>query len=97
MDKDKQAAQAGFVFVRECFKYEESVGYLLSNGVVGILDKTTGTSCVFEFGQQFYFKIERGGKPLKKQVPEDNYSDKDLLQLFHFKAFFIQKYSLFKL
>ena len=91
------AAEEDFVFLRECFKYEDSVGYLLSNGVVGILDKKDGTGCVFEFGEQFYYRVERGGKPMKKQVPEDHESDGLLVRLFHFKAFFVQKYSLFKL
>jgi hypothetical protein len=31
------------------------------------------------------------------QVPEDCSEDKSLLRLFHFKSFFIEKYSLFKL
>jgi hypothetical protein len=44
-----------WVFVRECFRFEDSIGYLLSNGVVGSLSKSTGVSLVFEFGQEYYW------------------------------------------
>ena len=87
----------GWVFVRQCFKYQDSIGYLLSNGVVGSLNKPTGVSLVFQFGQQYYWELRPKEKPLRRQVPEDCSEDRALLRLFHFKAFFIEKYSLFKM
>lgn len=46
-EEGKGGKGMGWVFVRECFKFEESIGYLLSNGVVGSLNKCTGASLVF--------------------------------------------------
>lgn len=83
--------------MRECFKYEESVGYLLSNGIVGSLNKNSNTCLTFEFGQEYYYTARKGEKPSRKQLPETYEEDAELARLFHFKAFFIAKYSLFKL
>jgi len=37
--KPNKKVSVAFVFVRECFKFDTTVGYLLSNGVVGSFNK----------------------------------------------------------
>jgi hypothetical protein len=41
--------------------------------------------------------ITDGAKVVKQQIPENYDDNPDLIRLFHFKSFFIEKYSLFKL
>lgn len=65
--------------------------------MVGSLHKPTGVNLIFEFGQEYYWELKLKEKPVRRQVPEDCSEDRALLRLFHFKAFFIEKYSLFKL
>jgi hypothetical protein len=51
---------------------------------------------IFEFGQEYYYTVE--GKNVKKtQVPENSEGDPNLMLLLHFRAFFVTKYSLFKM
>ncbi len=41
--------------------------------------------------------IQEGSKAQKHQVPQNYEDNLDLMRLFHFKSFFVEKYSLFKL
>ena len=85
------------MFIRECFRYESAFGYLLSNGIVGCFNKENQTNLIFEFGQEYYYTVEKNEKSRKQQVPEDNDGDRNLMLLLHFRAFFVTKYSLFKM
>ena len=60
-----------FVYIRECFFSDETIGYLLSNGVVGIFYKNTGMNVVLEYGSANYYIIYKNNqdKPLKKPLP----------------------------
>lgn len=49
--------------------FEDTVGYLLSNGVVGSMSKTTGVNIVFEFGQEYYWELKPKEKSVRRQVP----------------------------
>ena len=41
--------------------------------------------------------VKEGRKAVKEQVPENLEGNNQLMLLFHFKSFFVTKYSLFKL
>ena len=41
--------------------------------------------------------LQEGSKVQKHQVPQNYEDNADLMRLFHFKSFFVEKYSLFKL
>ena len=60
-----------FVYIRECFFSNDAIGYLLSNGVVGIFYKNTGMNVVLEYGSANYYIIAKNNqeKPLKKLLP----------------------------
>ena len=45
-DKKVRKANQNFTFIRECFKYEDSFGYLLSNGIVGCFNKEQKTNLI---------------------------------------------------
>lgn len=43
----KKGGNINFIYIRECFRYENTFGYLLSSGVVGSFNKTKKTNLVF--------------------------------------------------
>lgn len=94
-----------YIYIRECFFSGETLGYLLSNGVVGIFYKNTAMNVVLEYGSANYFIIAKNNefKPIKKPLPSNDFELNSLMQtdyvqlLLNFKSYFVTKYGFFRM
>lgn len=105
LGKKEKNEHFSYIYIRECFFSGDTLGYLLSNGIIGIFYKNTMMNVILEYGSANYFIIakDNGYKPIKKPLPTSDFELKSMMQidyvqlLMNFKSFFVTKYGYFKL
>ena len=90
------------IHVRECFFAGDFLGYLLSNGIVGVFNKKKSMNALLEYGSTNYFVVMKN--EIKKHILPSNRDEInslmkiDYLQaLLNFKSYFSTKYGYFRL